>query len=90
MEENIGVIQNVIIESRKKLNVSGVKEVESFDDETIQLDTTLGKMTVKGENLHIISFNTESQELCATGKIFAVVYVTDAKVSGGFFSRLFR
>ncbi len=90
MEENINVFQNVIIESRKKLNVSGVKEVVSFDDETIMLDTSLGKMTIKGEGLHITSFNTETGELGATGKIFAVVYISDAKVTGGFLSRLFK
>ena len=90
MDENIGVYQNVIIESRKKLNISGVKDVTSFDDETILLDTTLGKMTVKGEGLHIVSFNTETGDLMATGQIHAVVYMSDGKSSGGFISRIFR
>lgn len=90
MEENINVYQNVIIESRKKLNISGVRDVTSFDEETILLDTVLGKMTVKGEGLHISSFNTETGELQAMGKIHAVVYMSDAKSSGGFLSRLFR
>lgn len=90
MEENIGVYQNVIIEGRKKLNISGVKDVTSFDDETVLLDTVLGKMTVKGEGLRIESFNTETGDLSAVGKIHAVVYMSDAKVSGGFLSRIFR
>lgn len=90
MEESINVVQNVIIESRKKLNISGVKEVVSFDDETILLETLLGKMTVKGENLQIINFNAETGELCANGRVFAVVYMSDVKSTGGFFSRLFR
>ena len=47
LEENLNVVQNVIIESRKRLNVSGVKDVSSFDDETILLDTVFGKMTIK-------------------------------------------
>lgn len=90
MEENISVYQNVIIESRKKLNISGVREVTSFDDETILLDTGLGKMTVKGEELHISSFNTETGDLTAEGNICAVVYMSDGKSSGGFISRIFR
>ena len=90
MEENIGVYQNVIIEGRKKLNISGVKNVTSFDDETVLLETYLGNMTVKGEGLHIESFNTETGDLSAVGKIHAVVYMSDAKVSGGFLSRIFR
>lgn len=90
MEENLSVVQNVIIENRKRLNISGVKEVSSFDDETVLLDTALGKMTVKGEGLHIESFNTATGDLTAVGKVHAVVYMSDAKVSGGFLSRLFR
>ena len=90
MEENLNVVQNVIIESRKRLNVSGVKDVSSFDDETILLDTVFGKMTIKGDGLHIESFNTSTGEIVANGKIHAVVYMSDAKTSGGFLSRLLR
>ena len=90
MEENVNVYQNVIIESRKKLNISGVKDVISFDDETILLDTPLGKMTIKGESIHIANFNTETGDLEAHGTIHAVVYMSDGKSSGGFISRLFR
>lgn len=90
MDENSNIYQNVIIESRKKLNISGVREVTSFDDETILLETALGKMTVKGEELHIESFNTENGELSATGQIHAVVYMSDGKSSGGFISKIFR
>ncbi len=90
MEENVSTVQNVIIENRKKLNISGVKEISSFDDETILLDTALGKMTIKGEALHIESFNTNTGDLSATGKIFAVVYMSDVKSTGGFLSRLLR
>lgn len=90
MEENSAVVQNVIIENRKRLNISGVKEVSSFDDETVLLDTQLGKMTIKGEALHIESFNTVTGDLTTTGKVHAVVYMSDVKTSGGFLSRLFR
>ena len=90
MEENFTTVQNVIIENRKRLNISGVKDVSSFDDETLLLDTALGKMTVKGEGLHIESFNIQTGDLLANGKIHAVVYMSDAKTSGGFLSRIFR
>lgn len=90
MEENISVIHNVIIENRKKLNLSGVRDVLSFDEETIILETSLGKMTIKGEALHIENFNTTTGDMNAIGKVYAVVYTSDAKSSGGFISRLFR
>lgn len=90
MEENIRVIQNVIIESRKKLSVSGVKQVISFDEETVLLDTALGRMTVKGENLKIESFNTDTGDLTAAGTVHAVVYMAGRDSGGGFISRLFK
>lgn len=90
MEENIAMIQNVIIENRKCLNISGVKDVLSFDDETVLLDTQFGRMTIKGDGLRIENFNTQTGDLSANGKIHAVVYMSDVKNSTGFFSRLFK
>ncbi len=90
MEENNHIIQNVIIENRKKLNISGVKQVVSFDDETVLLETGLGRMTVKGENLKIDNFNTSTGDLTAIGMIHAVVYMASENAGGGFISRLFR
>ncbi len=90
MEDNSNIFHNIIIESRKKLNISGIKEVMSFDDETIILESVYGRLTIKGEDLNIISFNTDSGDLSAEGKLYAVVYVDDTKRSGGFFSRLLK
>ena len=81
--------QNVIIENRYKISFTGVSDVISFDDETVLLLTANGKITVKGENLNITGFNNESGDLTATGKINAVVYMSEVK-SGGFISRLLR
>ncbi len=90
MEDNIRLEHKIIIDERKNLIISGVKEVKSFDDETVVLDSVMGKITVKGERLHIISFNTETGDLTAEGKIHAVVYISDENRSGGFMSKIFR
>ncbi len=90
MGEAENISQNVIIEGRKKLHISGVKEVCSFDDETLVLSTVLGKMTVKGEALHIESFNAETGDLSAAGRIHAAVYMADGKSGGGVLRGLFR
>ena len=89
MEEVIRSNHNIIIEDRKKLTLSGVKDVISFDDETLLLETALGRLTVKGAGLHIVNFDTASGDLFAEGKIYAAVYTSDEK-NGGFFSRVFR
>ena len=78
----------IYVDNREKLEISGVSKVLSFDEETFVLDTVKGKMTVKGENLHIISFNTETGDLSAEGKLHAFAYLSQS--SGGFLSRIFR
>lgn len=89
MEEVIRSNHNIIIEDRKKLTLSGVKDVISFDDETLLLETALGRLTVKGAGLHIVNFDTASGDLFAEGKIYAAVYTSEER-NGGFFSRVFR
>lgn len=89
MEENISTNHNIKIENRKKLSFSGIKDVLSFDEETIVLETSLGRLTVKGSGLHIIGFDTKSGDLTAEGKLYALVYTSEER-NGGVFSRLFR
>lgn len=89
MAEQINArIHNVIIEQRRKLNLSGVTDVLGFEDETIVLNTVMGSLTVKGEQLHIGSFSTASGDIDIDGKIIALVYTDDDCGKGGFFRRL--
>lgn len=89
MEELIKQNHNVIVENRKKFTLTGVKDVLSFDDETVMLDTFLGRLVVKGSGLHIVNFNTETGDLSGEGKVHAFIYTAEES-AGGFFSRLFR
>ena len=60
---NTGVIQNLILENREKLSISGVLDVLSFDDQVVILETELGLLTVKGENIRInkLSINEKTK-----------------------------
>jgi len=89
LEEKKSVNNNIIIENRKKFTVTGVKDVISFDEETVVTETFLGKLVIKGEGLHIQNFDTSTYDLMGEGRIFACVYTAEEK-SGGFISRLFR
>ncbi|MBR7071891.1 MAG: sporulation protein YabP [Clostridia bacterium] len=89
MDEKENYHHGIISENRKTLNLSGIKDVLSFDEETLLLDTVMGRMTVRGENLHIKDFQTETGEFVAEGRIHAIIYLSDAK-TGGFFSKLLR
>lgn len=87
MEQNLN--QNIIIENRKQITLSGVKDCLGFDDETISLLTVLGKLVIKGEGLHIQNFDTKSGELIAEGKINATVF-TASQNNKNFFEKIFR
>lgn len=81
---------NIILEDRKAMTVSGVSDVDSFDEETIIVFTDLGELTVKGDNLHINKLNIESGELSLEGNIVSLTYSDEQVRQGGLFSRLFK
>lgn len=83
---------NVILEGRRKLSVSGVEDVESFDELTVILYTSMGNLTIKGGNLHINKLSVESGEVVVEGDIDSLVYSDNenSKDRAGFFTKLFR
>ncbi|MBE6764906.1 MAG: sporulation protein YabP [Ruminococcaceae bacterium] len=81
---------NIIMENRKLLNLSGVKDVDSFDEQTVCVQTQLGNLTVKGDGLHISRLDQETGEMSIDGEISELVYSEIKDESQGFFARLFR
>ncbi|MBR5478683.1 MAG: sporulation protein YabP [Clostridia bacterium] len=79
---------NIILENRGHMSVSGVIDVESFDENAINLSTTRGLLGIRGEGLHIERLSVETGEMAIEGIISGVNY-TDEVERGGFFSRLF-
>ena len=66
--------QNLILENRKRLSVSGVEEVLSFDEAEVNMRTALGELIVRGEELKVEKLAVESGELRVTGKIAELTY----------------
>ncbi len=79
----------LVLESREKLTVSGVEEVESFDETTIVMDTALGALVVRGEGLHIEKLSLDGGDLAVEGTVESLTY-EESRERGGFFSRLWR
>ena len=65
---------NAILENRQKLMLSGITDVDSFNENEIYLFTQLGEMLIKGENLHINEMSVDSGELSVEGDINAIIY----------------
>ena len=71
---NSGLIQNLILENREKLSVSGVLDVLSFDDQIVILETDLGMLTVKGDDLRINKLSIDTSEVVVEGNIYNLSY----------------
>ena len=71
---NTAVVQNLILENRGKLSISGVLDVLSFDDQVIIVVTELGLLTIKGENLRITKLSIDTSEVIVEGNISYLSY----------------
>lgn len=90
-KKNNKVSHNIVLENRNKLSISGVNDVDSFDDKQISAFTEMGFLTVKGSNLHINKFNTQNGELNLSGKIDSLIYSNREKISTtNLISKLFK
>lgn len=92
MEEKAnGVLHNLILENREKITISGVEDVDSFDDNSIIIQTQMGLLTLVGSDLHIVKFNVDTGELSIEGEIDEMVYSDEGRYTkkGGFFSKMF-
>ena len=89
-EGGLAAPHHVVIEDRKSLTVSGVEDVERFDENTIVLSTSRGAMVVAGENLHIEKLSLDGCDLKVDGDIDSVSYEEESAGRGGFLSRLLR
>ena len=82
---------NVIMESRRKLSISGVTEIDSFDEQTVVLFCETGELAIRGEGLHINRVDVDTGELSLEGtRIDGLSYADNLSSRGGFFSKLFR
>lgn len=81
---------NIILEDRKKMSVSGVSDVDMFDELSVILFTDMGELTIKGENLHINKLSVESGELIVEGDISSLSYSDHVQTKGGFLGKLFK
>lgn len=80
------------INNRKELDITGVKEVDSFDNEEFLLETVMGYLVVRGENLQLKNLDVGEGLVTIKGKIYELSYVDEhhQEKAKGFFSKLIR
>ena len=89
-ETKLEKTHNLILEGRKRLNISGVEDVESFDEESVVVYTTKGLLIVNGKDLHIEKLSLDGGDLAIEGEVDSLRYEEESKERGGFFSRMFK
>lgn len=79
----------VTLDGRNRLTMTGVTEVESFDEAMIVLNTTRGTLVIRGEGLHLQLLSLDGGQVHVDGTVDSMTYEDSAWEAGGFFARLF-
>ncbi len=93
MEEKFNISKHSIsINERKTINLSGVKKIENFDEEEFLLETNMGFMHIKGNELEIIKLDTNSGNVAIKGILNSLTYLDSnkKKKEDSFISKLFK
>ena len=77
------------LRGRESLVVSGVEDVERFDETGIVMETSAGTLIITGDGLHIGQLSLDGGELHVDGRIDSLSYEEEGRGGGGFFRRLF-
>ncbi|MEG1943176.1 MAG: sporulation protein YabP [Angelakisella sp.] len=80
---------SITMEERKSVQITGVTDVESFDEQSVVLMTQPGELLIRGSGLHITRIDVATGDLALEGEIDELSY-GENRPSGGFISRLFR
>lgn len=83
----------LIMQNRSIGNITGIRDVVSFDENQVVLDTDMGLLTIKGKNLHVSRLTLEKGEVDVEGTIDSLVYTSNEafrKQGQSFFTRLFK
>ena len=77
------------LDGRESLTVSGVEDVERFDETGIVMSTAVGTLVITGEDLHIGKLSLDGGELHVDGRIDSLTYEDQGYGRGGLLRRLF-
>lgn len=90
-EQTNNGVHHAILENRNRLLLTGVTEIDSFDERAVVVYTQLGELTVLGKNLHMNRMSVESGEVSVEGEILAMRYGDrDRQAPLSVLGRLFR
>lgn len=77
-KENISLNHSVVLNERKNINITGVKKIENFDNEEFLMETNMGYIVIKGEELEIVKLDTYQGNVMIKGKVNSLTYADSA------------
>lgn len=92
-KENISLNHSVVLNERKNINITGVKKIENFDNEEFLMETNMGYIVIKGEELEIVKLDTYQGNVMIKGKVNSLTYADNANKKNkedGLFNKLFK
>lgn len=82
--------QNIIIEDRSKMSISGVEQVDSYNENSIVLSTIKGGISIKGEGLNISKLNIDDGSVRISGLINSLTYISKEGEPRNFMAKIFK
>ena len=82
--------QNITIEDRNLVSITGVDQVESFNDNTIILSTIKGGLSIKGEGLNMSKLNIDEGSVKISGVINSIIYISKEGAPKNFIGKIFK
>ena len=78
------------LNERKNIIISGIKKINNFDDKEFSLDSIMGGIIIKGENLEMIKLDTVEVNVSIKGKINSFYYTDNVSKENSLLMKLFK
>lgn len=92
-KDNISLNHSIVLNERKNINITGVKKIENFDSEEFLMETNMGYIVIKGNDLEIVKLDTYQGNVMIKGIINSLAYVDSSNKKNkedGIFNKLFK
>lgn len=80
----------VTVEDRRNLTITGITDIDSFDEQLVAVFTDAGELLVRGSSLHINRIDIESGEIALEGDIMSLEYTDNISQKSSLWERIFR
>ncbi len=78
------------VNDRKNIIISGIKKINNFDEKEFNLESIMGNIIIKGDNLEMIKLDTLEGNVSIKGKINSFIYNDSGIKDNNIFMKLFK